>query len=247
MESITKAELLQGLKALGVEKGMEVEVHSSLSRFGHVDGGAETVLAALMKSVGGDGSLFMPALRLSPSLPLTQQDQALGLTSKIRILPPDAERTAMGLIADTFRRRADVTTGEGVFRTSGWGKYGALAAESGLDHPLYNGGMGLLLGVDIYKLTAMHYVEELLPPQVGEIFRPSAEAQALYPEEKWLIEAGMPPCKPWYTIWDMALQRGLVRQGKIGNADCALFKLWDVVGLYEQELKRDALGLYGIG
>ena len=54
----------------------------------------------------------MPALRLSPELPLTEEDKALGVTVRIKILPPDAERTAMGLIADTFRGLPDTFTGQ---------------------------------------------------------------------------------------------------------------------------------------
>ena len=32
------------------------------------------------------------------------------------------------------------------------------AAIGGLDYVIHNGGKALLLGVDIYKLTAMHYM-----------------------------------------------------------------------------------------
>lgn len=45
----------------------------------------------------------------------------MGIIEKIKILPEDAPKTAMGIIADTFRQRADVITGAGVIRTSGWG------------------------------------------------------------------------------------------------------------------------------
>lgn len=103
MENVTKNDLLAALRALGVRPGDVLEVHSSLSSFGHVEGGAETVIAALKEAVTEEGTLFMPALRLSPPVPLTDEDRALGLTSRIRILPPDAPRTAMGAIADLFR------------------------------------------------------------------------------------------------------------------------------------------------
>ncbi len=53
----------------------------------------------------------MPALRLSPELPLTDEDRALGITTKIRVLPEERVRTAMGAIADAFRMRADTVTG----------------------------------------------------------------------------------------------------------------------------------------
>ena len=89
-----------------------------------------------------------------------EENKKLGLTVKIRVLPEDAERTDMGVIADTFRRRQDVVTGSAIIRTSGWGVHAREAARGGLDYAIHNGGKALLLGVDIYKLTAMHYMED---------------------------------------------------------------------------------------
>ena len=101
---------------------MELEVHSSLKSFGYVEGGALTVIEALKEVVGCTGSIFMPALRLSPRLSISEEDEKLGITCKIKILSPDTEHSAMGLIADTFRQMPDVLTGDGVFRVSAWGK-----------------------------------------------------------------------------------------------------------------------------
>ena len=109
---MNRRELAEAFREIGIAPGMALEVHSSLRSLGHVEGGAEAVIGALMDCVGTEGSIFMPALRLSPELPLTDDDRCMGITSKIRILPPDAPRTAMGLVADTFRLRKDVVMGE---------------------------------------------------------------------------------------------------------------------------------------
>ena len=42
---VTKEMLKKALTQLGVEKGMVLEVHSSLSSFGELEGGAETVIS----------------------------------------------------------------------------------------------------------------------------------------------------------------------------------------------------------
>ena len=225
---------------------MEIEVHSSLGSFGHIEGGAETVIDALMQCVGRNGSIFMPALRLSPPMPLTENDRKLGITSKIKVLPPDAKRTDMGIIADTFRQRKDVITGDGIIRTSGWGLYAGQAAEGGLDYVIHNGGKALLLGVDIYKLTAMHYVEDILPKEISDIFAPTEEICKIYPPDEWFIEAGCPPVKPWYTIQDIAYRNGLIKDGYIGNCKYMFFDIWDVVGIYKKELETNPFGLYGL-
>ena len=225
---------------------MELEVHSSLSSFGHVEGGAETVIEALMECVGTDGSIFMPALRLSPPLEITEQDRQMGITVKIKVLGEDAPRTDMGIIADTFRQRSDVITGKGVIRTSGWGKNAKEAAKGGLDYVIHNGGMGLLLGVDIYKLTAMHYMEDILPAEISRVFAPTEQVSKVYPPDEWFMEAGEPPVKPWYKVQDTALQKGIIKTGHIGKCRYMFFNIFDVVSIYRELLKTDPFGLYGL-
>ena len=101
---VTKNESKESLKSLGICKGMTLEVHSSLSSFGELEGGAETVIDILKELVTEEGSIFMPALRLSKELPLSEEDKKLGITVKIKVLPPDSDRTAMGIVADTFHK-----------------------------------------------------------------------------------------------------------------------------------------------
>jgi Aminoglycoside N3''-acetyltransferase len=119
---LTGPDLVHGLHQLGVREGMALEVHCSLSMFGYLEGGADTVINTLIQEVGTDGTIVMPSFRLSPNLPLTDEDRRLGLTMKIRILPENEDHTAMGIVSDTFRKRSDVVTGNGIFRVSAWGK-----------------------------------------------------------------------------------------------------------------------------
>ncbi len=241
-----KEELVDELKKIGLREAMEIEVHSSLSSFGYVEGGAETVIEALMECVGTNGSIFMPALSLSPAMELTEEDKNMGITVKIKVLPPDAPRTDMGIIADTFRQRPDVVTGKGVIRTSGWGLHAEHAATGGLDYVIHNGGKALLLGVDIYKLTAMHYVEDILPKEISDVFAPTKEICKRYPPDEWFVEAGAPPVKPWYTIQDMAYQKGIIKDGYIGTCKYMFFDIWDVISIYKKELERNPFKLYGL-
>lgn len=240
-----KQDIISGLLDLGLTSGDEIEVHSSLSSFGYVDGGAETVIFALKEVVGESGSIFMPALRLSKELPLTEQDKTLGITTKIRILPENCEHSAMGMIADTFRQMPDTITNEGIFRVSAWGK-SANEVKDGLQYLIHNGGKALMFGVDIYKLTAMHYVEDLLPDDIKNYFSLSEAVKKIYPSDKWMIEAGAFPVKSWYTIQNLAYEKGVIKDRMIGNSKVMLFDIWDVVGLYEQELKNNPYKLYGL-
>ena len=244
--TMTHGYLVREFQRIGIEKGMALEVHSSLSSFGYVEGGAQTVIAALKEAVGEDGSIFMPSLRLSGDLPLSDEDRRMGILRKIRILPENRTKTAMGAIADTFRMMPDTLTGGGIMQISGWGKHANEAVSGGLDFALRHGGKGLLLGVDIYKLTAMHYVEMYLPEEIRAIFAPSEEVNKKYPPEEWFIETGCPPAAAWYTIQDMALQKGIIKTDTIGGCNVMFFDLHDVVSIYEEQLKTRPFELYGL-
>ena len=243
---VSRDELKNALVRLGIESGMVLEVHCSLSSFGELEGGAMTVIDTLKELVTPQGSIFMPALRLSKELELTDEDRKLGITVKIKILPKDAQRTAMGIVADTFRTLPDTITGADTISTSGWGKHGEEAVKGGLDYAIHNGGKALMLGVDIYKLTAMHYVEGNTPEEINEQFAPSEEINRIYPPDEWMIEAGHPPIKAWYTIQELAYEKGLIKEAYIGGCKVMFFDIKSVVSIYESELKRDPYGLWGI-
>ena len=247
MKQVLKYEdLIKAFRDIGIESGTILEVHSSLSSFGYVEGGAETVIGALKDVVGTEGSIFMPSLRLSPELPLTEEDKKLGISVKIKILPEERKQSAMGIIADTFRMQSDTVTGDGIFQISGWGKYADEAAKGGLDFAIHNGGMALLLGVDIYKLTAMHYVEDAIPNKINKMFANDECVNRIYPQDEWFVETKHPAVKPWYTIQDMAYEKGLIKEGYIGKCKYMYFNIFDVVSLYKYELEINPYKLYGI-
>lgn len=242
---LSQAELENNLMQLGVQPGMALEVHCSLSSFGTLDGGAEALIEMLMRLVGSDGAIVMPSFRLSKDFPLTDEDRALGLTKKIRILDENEEESGMGIVSDTFRKRPDVVTGDGLFRVSAWGK-DADKHSTGLAHLIENEGMALLLGVDIYRLSAMHYVEDALPEDIRERFKPSKESRSLYPGNQWFIEAWTPAGKPWYKIQEEAYKKGYISDGFIGNAKCMFFQVQPVIALYHRALLEDPYALYGL-
>lgn len=203
-----KSELIAEFKKIGLQAGMSLEVHRSLSSFGYIDSSADTVIDALMECVTEHSSILMPALRLSQELPLTEEDKALGITVKIKILPENSPRTAMGIIADTFRQREGVVTGSGVIRTSGWGLHG----DEDWNMPLPTAG----------KPYCSAWIFINLPPcTMWSTYcrRKSAGVLRLRkrpPSDQWFIECGEFPSRPWYTIQRMAYEKGAIQDGYIG-------------------------------
>lgn len=56
----TKQSLISDFKKLGIVEGETLLLHSSLSRLGWVNGGAETVISALLEVLGDEGTLVVP-------------------------------------------------------------------------------------------------------------------------------------------------------------------------------------------
>ena len=57
---VTKDDLVLGFRRVGLKAGQHVVCHSSLSRFGHVIGGADAVIDALEEVITHEGTLVLP-------------------------------------------------------------------------------------------------------------------------------------------------------------------------------------------
>jgi aminoglycoside N3'-acetyltransferase len=87
-----------GIENFGLGRGSRIMVHSSLSSFGWVTGGAKAVINALMESVGTEGTILMPSF--NHGAPFRK-----GGTG---IYDPLKTRCTSGRIPDTFWRMGNV-------------------------------------------------------------------------------------------------------------------------------------------
>jgi len=62
---VGKEDIKKGLMRVGLEGGDTVLVHSSLSSFGYVEGGADTVINSLIEVVGDKGIVAVPSFSFS--------------------------------------------------------------------------------------------------------------------------------------------------------------------------------------
>ena len=250
---IHREDIVRGLQDLGVCQGMALEVHSALSSLGWVEGGAAAVIEALIEAIGPEGTLIMSAYPVSPALPVTQAETARGITWKVRILEDPNERTGLGLIVDTFRQRPDVILGQGLHRVCAWGCDAVQHAQGQYRHLVEIDGWTLLIGVGVDRISSLHLAEENpgLPADLRRIFEPPADLLRDYPPDRWDIgySSGKPEevCEDaWGKVWQEADRRGLIRKDQIGQSACALFKTRALLQIYQDALRKDPFGLFGL-
>lgn len=247
MKSVNKNQILEGLKELSVKPGDTVEVHSSLSSFGRIQGGSAAMVDALMEAVGPNGSLVMSAYRVSPSYPLSLKEKMLGIKWKVKVLPEKStDKTGMGAIVEEFSRRPGVVLGKGLHRNAAWGKDARLLSR-GYDYLLNRDGLVLLLGVGIDRCSSLHLAEQSvpLPTEIEAIFEVPQRLKKIYPENIWQIGYGETPRDPWQEVYQEADKKGLVRHRRIGLAECHLFKANAVVSILKHRRKNNPYQLYG--
>ena len=249
---LTEKDIVDDLRRLGLERGAAVEVHSSLSSMGFVEGGAQTVINALMDVVGEEGAIVMSAYLVSPLLPLTEEEKRKGITAKVRMLDENEScKTGMGVIADTFCKLPNTYLGKGIHRVCAWGHNAELHSQ-GYEYLLSIDGWVLLIGVDIHRCSCMHTAEGKVewPREIVEYLELPEEIQRAYPGTDWYVEYQDPqkpwPADAWGKVQVEAERRGLIKRGSIGKAECMLFKGKPVVELYEQFLRTDPFELFGI-
>ncbi|MBI3963232.1 MAG: AAC(3) family N-acetyltransferase [Deinococcus sp.] len=156
-------EVVAGLARLGLSRRSGVVVHASLSAFGQVQGGARTVVQALLDTVG---TLIMPAFTYE-TITWTEGRRASGTAGFHSGLPVSRE---IGRIPEVFRREfAPLRTSHPVlsFVVAGTGA-SELAAVQSLERPYgpieklaEHGGEVLLLGVDHRSNSTIHLGEQL--------------------------------------------------------------------------------------
>ncbi len=176
---VTPASMAGDLRALGVQPGMLLNVHSALSRLGWVVGGAQAVIQSLLDVLGEAGTLMMPSHSAQLSDPANWQNppapEAWWATIRAQMPAYHPQQTPtrnMGVIAETFR------TWPGALRSghpqTSHAALGPLADEIVAGHPLdcFFGeaspmgrlyaldGWVLLLGVGHGNNTVLHLAED---------------------------------------------------------------------------------------
>src|SRR5262249_26453978 len=152
---VTRDDLVAGLRALEIGEGMVLQVHSSLSQLGFVEGGAEKVVDALLEVVGPEGTVMVPTF-----------NHGAADVFDVRTTP-----SRNGAVTEALRRRPEAY--RSIHPTHPYAAIGKHAAALVAGHPEAGtfgrrsplgkladlGGSILLLGVGMNRNTAAHIGE----------------------------------------------------------------------------------------
>jgi aminoglycoside 3-N-acetyltransferase len=242
---VTFRELTNAFRRLEIDRKSPVIAHASLSSFGPVHGGAETLVGALLASFD---TLFMPTFTyktmLIPEVGPDNNGIAYGSgrdTNRMAefFIPTMPADKLMGIVPETLRKHPRASRSmHPLLSFSGVGAEKALAAQT-LGEPLGpirvladEQGWVLLLGVDHTVNTSIHYAEHLLG-------RKQFTRWALTPQG--VLECpSFPGCSDGFEALAPYLQDAVRRQ-PAGKALIQAFPLSAIVESVQTRLNIDPL------
>jgi aminoglycoside 3-N-acetyltransferase len=246
---VSKEDIKFALRELGSKKGEIVGVHSSLSSFGYVEGGADTVINALIEVVGREGTIVMPTHSTNlAKVKLAPKEVAAGASWLYQILPYNHKETpcSTGVIPETFRKRKGAMRSlHPVFSVAAIGPKAKEIVEAGSENVLkvWKKLLGLeghilLIGVDLGVCTAMHLAEELvvLPEHILEKITPPKWFVEKYPEDEWEWDFG--PYPEFSKMEKPCQKHKIMKTIKVGEATLKLVKLRELIDLYVEYLRK---------
>jgi aminoglycoside 3-N-acetyltransferase len=235
--------LVEDLRALGLAAGDRVVVHSSLRAVGHVPGGAETVVDALLEVLGPEGLLVFPAFTYTTA----RFDPAIepGRTGAIA----EAARLRPGAVRSLHPTHSVAALGSGARELcANHEDVAGTDIDSPLDRLARAGGFVLLLGVGHIANTTVHVGEfRAGAPYLSTPYGPS------WPRVHEIVTGGevrtveydrFPGCSRAFGVVERGLrERSIIRDGRVGRAESQLVPGEALIAESLALLARDAQAL----
>jgi aminoglycoside N3'-acetyltransferase len=236
MVALSRAEVTDQLRALGVVEGGVLQLHTSFRATRPVEGGPLGLIEAMRDALGPDGTLVMPSWS-------GEDDQPFDPLSTL--VPPD-----LGVVADTFWRLPGVRRSDHCQAFAAAGPEAARITSDPLPLPPHTpespvgrvrdlDGQVLLLGVGHDADTMLHLAELLAGVPYG------------VPRYCTVLQGGRPirmdyeendHCCERFALADEWLRaRGLQSEGRVGHAHARLARARDIVGVTLEHLAHDPL------
>ena len=254
---VTKKWLLRDLKALGVEEGMNIMFHVSLSNLGWVIGGAETVINSLLEAIGNSGTMAMPTFTSGNTDPSNWQAPPVPKEwwPIIREQMPafDSQTSpsrAMGQVAEFFRTMPRVVRSN--HPTASWAALGP-KAKALTKHEDISCGYGRLspchhfyeieghvLSLGTAKTTILHFAE-VLADFAGKSYIDEGTAAAIDGKRQWMSYKTIDWCDEDFAQIraDYMKDDGPYKKGPVAYGQATLFPIRELVDYAAAWMERN--------
>lgn len=242
---LTKAEIVGGLHRVGLKACDVVLVHAAMRTLGHVDGGAETVVEALLEVLGKHGTLVVPTFT---SAHYAAEDP---------IVDPENDPSEMGIISQTVKTRPDAL--KSIAYSASFAAVGRRAEvitqvdpsltvfdlRSSFGVMLALNTQILLLGVPYQSSTSHHFAEYVCDVpyrhtiDLGEVKFRRKDGSIVMQRMTEHVPLPGAPALDYHKLGRMLEEQGSVSIGAIGNAVARRYAMRDLIDLAQTEAEKD--------
>lgn len=233
---VTEAMIVTVLQQNGIKTGDTIMVHSSLSKIGYVEGGAGTLINALLQAIGTEGTLMMPAF---PAVGYNYDYLKTNPVFDVKQTP-----SKMGIVTETFRKHHNVL--RSLHPTDSVSAIGKQALYLVKDHfaqltpyninsPFYRlcelKGNILMIGVDLNSLTNLHTLEDAVIDFEYPVYHKTIFTASLIDHDGKKLSMQTKVHDPVYSkkrrcnnLMPHFEKAGFLKHFKIGQANCMLIE-----------------------
>jgi len=247
---LTFEKLVEGFRKLGVAEGDTLLVHSSYKSLGAVDGGPQIVVNALEAVLGEEGTLVMPAFNFdfNKGMPwdVRSTPSKMGVLTELVRNDPRSKRVFHPIYSFAILGKHAEMMGNLSYRSS-YGADSVFAYLRKLDAKI------IVIGLSYTNsMTFFHHIEEMegvdyryLKDFTGEVtdWNGTTRTETFQMLVRDLEKGVITEVNPMGELMEKA---GIIKVGRIGEADVKLMKANDVYEFTAREMRRDPHLLYYI-
>ncbi len=231
---VKEKDIMYALTDLGIKSGDSVMVHSSLSKIGYLEGGAEALISALQKVVESDGNILMPAF---PAIGFNYDYLKSNSVFDVKNTP-----SKMGIVTEVFRKLPGVKRSlhptdsvcvmgkeADYFVNEHFGQLTPYNKHSPFMKLIERKGKILLIGVKLESVTNFHTPEDAILNFKYPVYHKNEFTVRVKDENGNEITMVTKAHNPEMSkkrrcndFEDVFLKNGIMVNFKIGMADCKL-------------------------
>lgn len=249
MRSYSYSELVNSLKAVGIDKGQSVAVHSSLLHLGRMNDVRTSDIAAMHYSalkevLGTKGTVVVPTFNLDfcdgkAFDPLTTPSAAMGVLSEyVRKLPGAVRSThPIHSVAAIGPQAEFICEGDPAIAFGPSGPFSKL---------LDLNARGLLLGTTIINFSMLHFIEEQakVPYRFTKTYTaPYGPNQELKSYSRFIRDPNIAPDIDYFKVDAIMQKNQMIQETQVGTGKIQSFEAADIYSLTLAKLKTDPFWL----